>query len=82
MYNKRGPFVGTRTCHSNSKLYYLCHLASLFYPLSSPTPTCVPPTYPLIYAGPIFINSMKKSSKTGDNQPLSVCQVSRTKDNR
>ena len=51
-------FVGTCGHHSQSKLYYLCHLASLFYPLPPLTP-------PLMYNGPILMNSMKKLSKTG-----------------
>ena len=32
-----------------------------------------PPTPPRIF--PIVMNSMKKSSKIGENQPLSTCQV-------
>ena len=36
------PFVGTCTCHSYSKLYYLCHLASLFKLLPPPTPPLCP----------------------------------------
>ena len=57
------PFVGTCTHHSYSKLDYLCHLASLFK-LDS-----------LVHTGPILMNPFKKSSKTGENQPLSTCQL-------
>ena len=76
------PFVDACTCHSYSKLYYLCHLASLFKLLPPPTPPRAPLTYPLIYVGPILMNSMKKIIKTGKNQPLSTCQFSCTTTNR
>ena len=67
-------FVDACTRHSYSKLYYLCLLCLSFchYPPHLRTP----PTHPLIYTDPIFMNSMKKSLKTGKNQPLSTCQVS------
>ena len=39
-------------------------------------------THPFIYAGPTLMNSMKKLSKTGENQPLSHSQVRYTKANR
>ena len=76
------PFVGTCTRHSYLKLYYLCLLASLFNLLPPPTSSLASPTHPLVYAGLILMNSMKKSSKTGKNQPLSACQVSCTEANR
>ena len=50
-------FVGTCTCHSYSKLYYLCHLTSLFKFSPSPTPPSHP--HPFICAGQILVNSMK-----------------------
>ena len=57
--------------HSHSKLYdcvvlFLCF--SLCYHLPHPVPL---PPIPYIYTGPILMNSMKKSSKTSENQPLS-----------
>ena len=54
-------FVGACTRHSYSKLYYLCLLSSLIKLLPPPTPPCAPPTHPLIYTGPILMNSIKKS---------------------
>ena len=55
------PFVGACTRRSYSKLYYLCLLSSLIKLLPSPTPPPASPTHPLIYTGPILINSIKKS---------------------
>ena len=73
------PFVGACTRHSSSKLYYLYHLTSLFKLLPPTTPPLCPSCRPpYIYTGPILMNSMKKLSKTGKNQPLSTCQVSCT----
>ena len=72
--------VGECTCHSYSKLYYLCLFASLFKLLPQPTLPHTPPAHPLIYAGPILMNSMKKIM--GKNQPSSTCQVNCTKANR
>ena len=60
---------------SHSKLYHMCHHAS-FVAFATTHPT---PLY--VYTGPILMNSMKKSSKTSKNQPLSTCQVSCTKAN-
>ena len=54
-------FVGACTRHSYSKLYYLCLLSSLIKLLPPPTPPRAPPTHPLIYTGPLLMNSMKKS---------------------
>ena len=54
------PFVGACTHHSYSKLYYLCFL-SLFKLLPPPTLPHAPPTHPLIYTGPILMNSVKKN---------------------
>ena len=73
------PFVGACTRHSYSKLsicvlFLLC-LSFCHHP---PHPR-TPPTHPLVYTGPILMNSMKK---TGKNQPLSTRQVSCTKANR
>ena len=59
------PFVGTCTCHSYSTLYHLCHLASLFKLLILLTPPSCPSCPSLIYAGPVLMNSMKKSPKIG-----------------
>ena len=56
------PFVDACIHHSYSKLYYLCHFAALFKLLPPPTPPphlSHPPTHPLIYFGPILMNSMK-----------------------
>ena len=75
------PFVGAYTHHNYSKPYYLCLLASLFKLLPPPTLPLCPSCPPLIYTGPIIINSMKKLSKTGKNQPLPICQLSCTKAN-
>ena len=49
-----------------------------------PSHSHAPPTHPFIYAGPILVNSMKESPRTGKNQPFFTCQVSCTKsfDNR
>ena len=48
-----------------------------------PSHALFPPTHPLIYTGPILMNSMKKSSKTGKIQPLLFTYlVSCTKANR
>ena len=55
------PFVGACTCHSYSKLYYLCLLSSLIKLLLPPTPPRTPSAHPLIYTGPILMNSIKKS---------------------
>ena len=55
-------FVGTCTHHSYSKLFYLCNLASLFKFLPPPSPPIhlhVSSVHPLIYAGPILMNSKK-----------------------
>ena len=76
------PIVGTCTCHSYSKLYNMCHLASLFKLLPPPTPPRAPFTYPLIYAGQILMNSMKKIVKNWQNHSVSTCQVSCTKANK
>ena len=77
-------FVDACTHHGYSKLYYLCHLASLFKLLPPPTttPTPLPPTHSLIYAGPTLMKSMKTFIKNWQNQPLSTCQVSCTTANR
>ena len=40
------PFVDTCTCHSYSKLYYLCHLASLLGFYHHPPYLHTPPTIP------------------------------------
>ena len=45
------------------------------YFTAPPHPSCPP----IIYSGPILMNSMKKSSKDGENQPLFTCQASCTK---
>ena len=73
------PLVGTWTHHRYSKLYYLCHLVSLFKLLPShtspPRPSC-----PCPYIRWPNINEFhEKIIKTGKNQPLSTCQVSCTK---
>ena len=68
------PFVGACRHHSHSKLYRLCHLASLFYPWPPHTPHhCALPTHPLYT---ILMNFMIFFKKPGKNQPLSTCQVS------
>ena len=54
------PFVGTCTRNSYSKLYHLCLLSSLIKLLPPPTLPCSPPAHPLIYTGPILMNSIKK----------------------
>ena len=51
---------------------YLCHLAPLLKLLPPPTLPPHPSFPPLIYAHPILMNSAKKSSKTGENHPLST----------
>ena len=57
--------------------------AGLRFKLLPPfTPPCAPPTHLFICAGPILMNSIKESSKTGENLPLSTRQVSYTKANR
>ena len=56
-------FVGACTCHSYTKLYYLCLLSFLFKHLPLPTPHPHTSCHPLIYAGPILMNSMKKRVK-------------------
>ena len=71
-------FVGTCGCHSQSKLYHWVILLLCFSFYHYPP---LPPTHPLIYTGLRLMNSMKKSSKTSENQPLSTCQVSCTKAN-
>ena len=48
--------------HGYSKLYCLCHVASLFKLLLPPTPRA-PSTHPFIYIDPILTNSMKKCQK-------------------
>ena len=53
------PFVGARTRHSYSKLSYLC-LISLLRFCDHPHHPRAPPTHPLIYTGPILMNSIKK----------------------
>ena len=57
------PSVSASTRHSYSKLYYLCLISSLIKLLPPPTPPCAPPTHPLIYTGPILMNSIKKIVK-------------------
>ena len=57
------PFVGACTLHSYSKLYYLCLLHSLIKLLPPPTPPLRPSRPPLIYTGPILMNSIKKILK-------------------
>ena len=54
------PFVGACTRHRYSKFYYLCLISSLIKLLPPPTPPRTPPTHPLIYTGPILMNSIKK----------------------
>ena len=63
--------MGACTRHSYSKLYYLCLLSSLNKLVPPPTP---PPNehWP-------NINEFHEV-KTGENQPLSTCQVSCTID--
>ena len=56
--------VGTCTHHSYSTLYYLCHLASLLKLLPPPTPPLCSSHPPLIYAGPILMKKIVKTSKT------------------
>ena len=52
-------FVGICTHHSYSKLYYLCHLPSLFKSFSTTHPTpCSSHAPPNIHC-PMLINSMK-----------------------
>ena len=76
------PFVDASRHHSYSKLYQ-CVILPLCYSLCHHPPhSCTPPTHPLIYSGPILMNSMKKLSKASKNQPLSACQISCTKANR
>ena len=53
-------FVDACTRHSYSKLYSLCLISSLIKLLPPPTPPRAPPTHPLIYTGPILMNSIKK----------------------
>ena len=87
---KYWSFVGARTRHSYFELYYLCLNSSLFKLLPPPTPPRAPPAHSLICTGPILMNSMpninefheQNCKKTGENQPLSTCQVSCTKANR
>ena len=60
------PFEGACIHHiaSYSKLYLVfCHLASLFKFLPQSTPPLALPAHPLIYVGPVLMNSMKKLSK-------------------
>ena len=59
-----------------SKLYYLCHLASLFKLLPIQTPPRVPHAHPFMWL------PWNKLSKFHENQPLPTCQISCTKTNR
>ena len=59
-------------------MFFLLCLNYCHHPCHAHTP----PTHPLVFSGPILMNCMKKSSKTGKKQPLSTCQVSFTKANR
>ena len=51
------PFVSASTRHSYSKLYYLCLLSFWLSFFHHPR---TPPAHPLIYTGPILMNSIKK----------------------
>ena len=76
---KYWPFMGTCTYHICSKLYYLCHLASLFKLLLPPT-TLPHSSYPPPYIHCPNINEFH--AKTWKKQPLSTCQVNCTQINR
>ena len=56
-------FLGACRCHSYSKLYYLCLLLLLLSFFHHPPHPRTPPAHPLIYTGPILMNSMKKIIK-------------------
>ena len=76
------PFGGACTRHSYSELYYLCLISSLFKLLPPPIPPCTLPTHlPNIY-WPDINKFHEKIVNTGENKPLSTCQVSCTIANR
>ena len=68
--------------YSYSKLYYLCLLSSLIKLLPPPTPPPSASRPPPNIHWPNINEFHQKIIKTGENQPLSTCQVSCTIANR